>query len=89
MMNAWSGPVYWLVLLSFRSWDKFLVNAVCCHATKTILLYHDPILSAARTNLTENISDLPKSRVRPRTSTLHLEGHGLCNNENNCIPQTL
>lgn len=32
---------------SFRGWDKFLVNAVCCHATKTISLYHDPILSCA------------------------------------------
>lgn len=40
---------------SFRGWDKFLVNAVCCHATKTISLYHDPILSAHCTSGAENV----------------------------------
>lgn len=78
MTNAQLGPVYWLVRLSFRGWDKFLVNAVCCHATKTISLYHDPILSATRTIGLENIRfispkmfqvlndlgvDLPQGRV--------------------------
>lgn len=55
MTNAQHGPVYWLVLHSFRGWDKFLVNAVCCHATKTISLYHDPILSADCISRLENI----------------------------------
>lgn len=63
MTNAQRWPVYWLVLLAFRGWDKFLVNAVCCHATKTISLYHDPILSAASTSLVENV-DAPIRKCR-------------------------
>lgn len=42
-------------------WDKFLVNAVCCHATKAISLYHDPILSARCISRSKNITRIPKT----------------------------
>lgn len=53
----------------FRGWDKFLVNAVCCHATKTISLYHDPILSAYYTIAAKNVRPGPqtgRAKIRGR-----------------------